>query len=245
MGIFGGTGKVPRRARHRRRVAVALGALALVALWWFLVRESAPAILNVDITDTRTPGSPLTHLRIPRAYLDRSMLPDAREQPLVELIAYLPGLITEEEAKRAGYPTARAVVDGIKLMTDDELPITLYNSVPDGVSKSFHGMIGERDVRFDGIRDGTYEVYTITKRNFAGNYLPDPSQGEYLKPLGRDDLFVECPSLNMPPEYTRCNFYIQFSDRLEILFILGRNRLAEWPSVEAKVKELVASFVVE
>ncbi len=244
MGIFGGTGKFPQKSRRRWAAAV-LGALALAALWWLFVCESAPAILNVDITDTRTPGSPVTHHRIPKAYLDRSMIPDAREQPLVELVAYLPDLLSEEDAKRAGYPIVREVVGRFSLPSDNRVDLTVRRSVPEGVIKDLHALIKDDHARFDGVRGGAYEVYTITKRNFSGNYLPDPSQGEYLKPIGRDDLFIACRSLNMAPENASCDIYTQFSGKLEIRFLVTRSRLAEWPSVERKVRRLVSSFVVQ
>ncbi len=242
-GADGGAARA--RPRRRRWAAAALGALALAALWWLLVRESAPATLDVDITDTPTPGSPVTHLRIPRPYFFWAMMPDAREEPLVELVAYLPGLLSEKDAKRAGYPTVREVVNGIKLPSDNQVFITVEQSVPDLVNKFFHVLTARPEVKFDGARDGTYQVYTITKKNFSGNYFSDPLQGEYLGPIGRDNLFIECGSLNMSPDDTGCEVYTQFSDKLEMRFSVTRSRLAEWPSVEEKVKKLVASFVVE
>ena len=240
----GGGGGAPSKAASGRHYWLILaGLLVLLAgLWWGLGRVRRDEVLDLAIKNRL---GAVTEFRIPRVYFAAQDVPDGREQQFIYLTVYLPGLLPRDAEEKAGYQTSIIDGGGLELPSDNEVLITLEASIEAGVKRVFHGRIGEPNVRFDGIRADGFAVYTITKKNYSGNYLPDPNQGEYLKPVGRNGAFIECGSLDRPASYSNCEVHTQFSDKLEIHFFLNRSRLAEWASVEAKVKKLVASVVVE
>ena len=217
-------------------------ALALIALLWWgydTIRRDKECELEL-----RTKQGAATEFCISRQYLASFDRPYGYKLVAIDLIVYLPGLLPKWDAEKAGYQMFVVNSRGLKLPADNEVVIKLSPSSSGGVEREFHDLIDKRGVRFDGIRDNAFEVYTITKENASGTFLPNPDRGEYLRPLGRDDAFIQCTNLQMAPADTRCSIHTQFSSKLALLITFTRSRLADWASMEAKVKKLVASFIV-
>ncbi len=172
-------------------------------------------------------------VNIPERYITVLPQPDSKsgKRELVVIAAYLPDLKSRSELEGEGGSVTR----------DAELSITIKPSAPGSVDRVLQQVLINK--RFVGKNDLGYLVYQYQYiRRPGGAFEPDPTH-EIWVPETRAGLNIDCSSLHMPPEFGKCVVRKQVGEKIFLIILVPRVRLASIDEIVGKVEALIQGFM--